>query len=146
MVRAEREGSFPIENFLNPWTVSCPALSLLRFLLRFLSCDSAFYPEKEYVQQERKRKSKERAQERPEVRAVGGYDQDGIATGMTPVPLRICGRPAEGREEECVVLEEPAEPVQMHWTGKFLMPHYRLNCPHCARGAERPKPSARFWN
>jgi hypothetical protein len=63
-----------------------------------------------------------------------------IATGMVPQKLRIGGRPRQGKEEDLLILEEPEEPVQMHWLGK-LVPHYKAKCPNCEKGGEI-KP---FW-
>jgi hypothetical protein len=68
---------------------------------------------------------------------------DDVATGEPKSRLRIAGRPRQGGRESYVLLEDPEEPVQMHYiegTGKKL-PHFRRDCPNCEGGGE-PKP---FW-
>jgi hypothetical protein len=65
---------------------------------------------------------------------------DDIATGMLPQKLWIVGRPKAGHEERYVILEEPGEPVQVHWVKGELAPHFRVNCPHCADGLLEAKP------
>jgi hypothetical protein len=67
---------------------------------------------------------------------------DDIATGLLPETLWIVGRPRPGPayEERYVILEEPAEPIQMHWIKNELMPHFRVNCPHCAGQPLERKP------
>jgi hypothetical protein len=51
--------------------------------------------------------------------------------------LRIAGRPRQGAKETYALLEEPGEPVLVHWASK-LMPHLKRNCPYC--NGEEPKP------
>lgn len=63
---------------------------------------------------------------------MDGFLED-IATGTVPRKLRIAGRPRPGREEEYLLLEEPDEPVQMHWNGR-LVPHFKRNCKNCDGG------------
>lgn len=64
---------------------------------------------------------------------------DDIATGMgNGSRLRIAGRPREGTDEKLVLLEEPGEPILMHWSG-VLIPHYKKDCPNC-NGKTEPKP------
>jgi len=53
--------------------------------------------------------------------------------------LRIAGRPDQGRSQTLVLLEEPGEPVQVHYVGT-LMPHLLVNCPHCAKEPLDTKP------
>ena len=65
---------------------------------------------------------------------------DEIATGWVK-RLEIGGRIRAGSEASFVVLEEPGEPVLMHWSG-HLVPHYRRHCPNCGGKAEAPKP---YW-
>jgi hypothetical protein len=72
---------------------------------------------------------------------VTRHTADDIATGATgPGKLRIAGRPGPGRQETYVLLEEPGPPVLMHWAAGRKVPHFRRDCPHCAQGAEEPKP------
>lgn len=72
---------------------------------------------------------------------------DDIAMGRGgPRRLQIAGRPAPASSVSYVLLEEPGEPVQMHWVSGSagvsgrLVPHYRRGCPHCHESAEEPKP------
>jgi hypothetical protein len=65
---------------------------------------------------------------------------DDVATGAGgPRKLTIAGRPAPGGTASYVLLEEPAEPVLMHWSGR-LVPHFKRDCPYCQEDAEEPKP------
>jgi hypothetical protein len=66
---------------------------------------------------------------------------DDIATGSSHGRrLTIAGRPAAGGSADYVLLEEPEEPVLMHWRDR-LVPHFRHNCPHCnPDGTSEPKP------
>jgi hypothetical protein len=64
---------------------------------------------------------------------------DEIATGAIRRKLRIAGRPREGAYEDYVLLEEPGEPVLMHFSGR-LVPHYKRGCPNCKPDQEEPKP------
>ena len=59
-----------------------------------------------------------------------GFHDDGIATGIVQPKLRIAGRPRVGASEEYVLLEEPGEPVLMHYVGRHE-PHLKRDCPHC---------------
>lgn len=63
---------------------------------------------------------------------------DDVATGEPRQKLRIAGRPREGSSEKMVVMEEPGEPVLMHYAGK-LVPHFKRDCPNCTPN-EEPKP------
>lgn len=62
---------------------------------------------------------------------AGTHHLDDVATG-SPGSARpgIAGRPRAGTEESYVLLEEPGEPVLMHWANR-LVPHFRRDCPHC---------------
>jgi hypothetical protein len=64
---------------------------------------------------------------------------DEIATGMPAPKLDLAGRIRRGSQQAFVILEEPGEPVLMHWK-KTLVPHYKKNCPHCKGATEEPKP------
>jgi len=63
---------------------------------------------------------------------------DEVATGKGTAKLRIVGRPREGAEETYVILEEPGDPVLMHYRDR-LVPHFKADCPHCD-GTDEPKP------
>lgn len=56
--------------------------------------------------------------------------QDDIATGLPQAKLIIAGRPRPGCKETYVIIEEPAEPVLMHFRGTHV-PHFKKSCPHC---------------
>ena len=71
-----------------------------------------------------------------------GHYSDDVATGPVPGRLRIIGRPRSGGRELCVLLEEPGEPVQMHWSAGKKLPHFRRACPNCVEGTSEPRP---FW-
>ncbi len=63
---------------------------------------------------------------------------DDVATGEPAPKLEIVGRPRPGGKDRYAVLEEPGEPVLMHFRGK-LVPHFKNgNCPNC--GEDEPKP------
>lgn len=64
---------------------------------------------------------------------------DEVATGEGAHKLRIVGRPGEGGKEGWLLLEEPGEPVLMHWLGR-MVPHFKRDCPNCKQGGESPKP------
>jgi hypothetical protein len=69
---------------------------------------------------------------------MDGFLED-VATGVVEKKLRIAGRPRAGCSEELVILEEPEEPVQMHWNDR-LVPHFKRNCQNCKGGEIKP-----FW-
>lgn len=58
---------------------------------------------------------------------------DDIAVGIGAPRQRIVGRPGQGQSFTGVILEEPGEPVQMHFAGGNMFPHFRTNCPHCVK-------------
>jgi hypothetical protein len=65
---------------------------------------------------------------------MNGFER--LDTGELPKKLYIGGRPRPGQEESYTLLEQPGPPVRMHWSGKFLTPHWKLNCPNCTGEAE----------
>lgn len=70
---------------------------------------------------------------------IGTHHHDDVATGSGGrAKLRIAGRPKEGQEVSYVILEEPGEPVLMHFRER-LVPHFKRGCPHCD-GKDEPKP------
>lgn len=69
------------------------------------------------------------------------YMED-IATGLPRdrYQLVIAGRPRPGASEKYVLVEEPDEPVLMHWNGHTHLPHFKRDCPNCKDSKERYKP------
>lgn len=66
------------------------------------------------------------------------YAED-IATGSAArATIRIAGRPRQGQRETYLILEEPEDPVLMHFKGKQL-PHFKRNCPNCTE-TQLPRP------
>jgi len=65
---------------------------------------------------------------------------DDVSTGWLQRRIRIVGRPAPKCSESWVILEEPGDPVNLHWMPKLRthLPHYRppRTCPHCEEGEE----------
>jgi hypothetical protein len=70
---------------------------------------------------------------------MDGYLEDVATWDGRQGWLRIAGRPRPGTEELLVLLEEPGEPVLLHWRDKQLIPHFRRDCPHC-NPTSVPKP------
>ena len=65
---------------------------------------------------------------------------DDVATEIPERKLLICGRPKPGRSEPFVIVEEPGDPVLVHFSAerRRQVPHYRANCPNC--DGTDPKP------
>lgn len=61
------------------------------------------------------------------------FVDDGISTGQLPERLQIGGRPGAGRTLSYVLLEEPGQPVRMHYDRSLnrKTPHLRDRCPTC---------------
>ena len=73
-------------------------------------------------------------------------DMEEVATGLTQPKLRIGGRPRPGQGENYIILEEPGEPVQMHYLAdrkarNRKVPHFKRDCPNCD-GDDEPRP---YW-